>query len=100
VEERLAREVGLSADHLFLDFPSKPDMFDVSMPGLGSLGLPRVAPELHRSAQRLRVFVLEPAEIPARAIVELVTWPRDEVARRLDGEKALLSAAGRATAAS
>ena len=100
VEERLAREVGLRADQLFLDFPCKPDMFDVSMPGLGSLGLPRVAPELHRSAQRLRVFVLEPVEIPARAIVELVTWPRDEVARRLDGEKALLSAAGRATAAS
>jgi len=100
VEERLAREVGLRADELFLDFPSKPDMFDVSMPGLGSLGLPRVAAELHRSAQRLRVFVLEPAEIPERAIVALVTWPRDEVVRRLDGEKALLSVAGRATAAS
>lgn len=100
VEERLAREVGLRADELFLDFPSKPDMFDVSMPGLGSLGLPRVAAELHRSAQRLRVFVLEPAEIPERAIVELVTWPRDEIVRRLDGEKALLSVAGRATAAS
>jgi hypothetical protein len=70
------------------------------MPGLGSLGLPRVAAELHRSAQRLRVFVLEPAEIPARAIVELVTWPREEVARRLDGEKPFLSAAGRASAAS
>ena len=100
VEERLAREVGLRADELFLDFPSKPDMFDVSMPGLGSLGLPRVAAELHRSAQRLRVFVLEPAEIPERTIVELVTWPRDEIVRRLDGEKALLSVAGRATAAS
>ena len=100
VEERLARELGLRADQLFLDFPSKPDMFDVSMPGLESLGLPRVAAELHRAAQRLRVFVLEPLEIPARAIVELVTWPRDEVARRVDGEKALLSGAGRASAAS
>jgi HD superfamily phosphohydrolase len=83
VEERLAREVGLGADQLFLDFPSKPDMFDVSLPGLGSLGLPRVARELHRSAQRLRVFVLEPAEIPARAVIELVTLPRAEVAARL-----------------
>jgi hypothetical protein len=100
VEERLATEVGLPADQLFLDFPSKPDMFDVSMPGLGSLGLPRVAAELHRAAQRLRVFVLEPVEIPARAIVELVRWPREEVARRLADEKALLSAAGRASAAS
>ncbi len=53
VEERLAREVGLGADQLFLDFPAKPEMFDVSLPGLGSLGLPRVAGELHRSAQRL-----------------------------------------------
>ena len=94
VEERLAREAGLRADQLFLDFPSKPDMFDVSMPGLGSLGLPRVAAELHRSAQRLRVFVLEPAQIPARAVVELVTWPRAEVAARLDGEKVLLTAGG------
>ncbi len=83
VEERLARELGLRADQLFLDFPSKPDMFDVSLPGLGSLGLPPVATELHRSAQRLRVFVLEPAEIPARPIIELVTLPREEVAARL-----------------
>jgi len=92
VEERLAAETGLRADQLFLDFPSKPDMFDVSMPGLASLGLPRVAAELHRSAQRLRVFVLEPTQIPARAVVELVTWPRAEVAARLDGEKVLLTA--------
>jgi hypothetical protein len=91
VEERLAHELGLGADQLFLDFPSKPDMLDVSMPIQGSLGLPRVAAELHRSAQRLRVFVLEPVEIPARAIVELVTWPRAELIARLDGEKGLLS---------
>ncbi len=100
VEERLARELGMRADQLFLDFPSKPDMFDVSLPGLGSLGLPRVAAELHRSAQRLRVFVLEPAEIPARPIIELVALPREEVAARLAGHRALLSAAGRGSAAS
>jgi hypothetical protein len=57
-------------------------MFDVSMPGLGSLGLPRVAKQLHRSAQRLRVFVLEPVEVPARMIIELVALPRNEVSRR------------------
>jgi len=100
VEERLARELGLRLDQLFLDFPSKPDMFDVSLPGLGSLGLPRVAAELHRSAQRLRVFVLEPAEIPARAIIELVTVPREAIAARLAGDRSLLSAAGRGSAAS
>ncbi|HWC73314.1 MAG TPA: HD domain-containing protein [Gemmatimonadales bacterium] len=90
VEARLARELGLGIDQLFLDFPSKPDMFDVSVPGAESLGLPRVADELHRSAQRLRVFVLSPAEIPARAIVELLTWPREEVAARLDADQSLL----------
>jgi len=100
VEERLARELGLGPDQLFLDFPSKPDMFDVSLPGLGSLGLPRVAAELHRSAQRLRVFLLEPAEIPARPIIELVTLPREEVAARLAGHRALISAAARGSAAS
>jgi hypothetical protein len=67
---------------------------------LGSLGLPRVAAELHRSAQRLRVFVLEPAEIPARAMIELVTVPREEIAARLAGDRSLLSAAGRGSAAS
>jgi HD superfamily phosphohydrolase len=90
VEARLARELRLDKDHLFLDFPSKPDMFDVSLPGVGSLGLPRVANELHRSAQRLRVFVLEPVEIPPRAIVELVTWPRGEVEARLNADQGLL----------
>ena len=83
VEEHLARKVGLGMDQLFLDFPSKPDMFDVSLPGLGTLGLPRVAAELHRSAQRLRVFVLEPVEIPAKQVIELITLPREEVAARL-----------------
>src|SRR6185436_16998077 len=60
VEERLAREAGLGPDDLFLDFPSKPGMLDVSIPVVGRpgdaaqhLGLPRVAAELHRSAQRL-----------------------------------------------
>jgi len=101
VEERLARDAGLSAGELFLDFPSKPGMLDVAIPVVGRsgsaaehLGLPRVAAELHRSAQRLRVLVLRPAELSRRAmraIVELVTWPREEVAARLDGEKSLLA---------
>ena len=100
VEERLARELGLAVDQLFLDFPTKPDMFDVSIAGAKNLGLPRVAAELHRAAQRLRVFVLEPVEIPARAVIELVTLPREEVVTRLSGNKPLLIAAGRGSAAS
>jgi len=73
-------------------------MFDVSLPGLGSLGLPRVAAELHRSAQRLRLFVLEPAAVPARAVIELVSLPREEVAARLAGQRALVSGAARGSA--
>jgi uncharacterized protein len=107
VEMRLARELALGADQLFLDFPSKPDMLAVAVPVVGRsgsasqhLGLPNVADELHRSAQCLRVFVLEPAEVPARAIVELITWPREEVEARLKGEKALLSGAAARSAES
>jgi HD superfamily phosphohydrolase len=107
VEMRLARELGLGADQLFLDFPAKPDMLDVAVPVVGRsgsatqhLGLPRVADELHRSAQRLRVFVLEPADVPARAIVELITWPSEEIEARLGGEKALLSGAAARSAGS
>jgi len=87
VEERLAREVGLGPDELFLDFPSKPGMLDVTIPVVGRsggaaqhIGLPRVAAELHRSAQRLRVFVMRPATIQAKAVIELVTKSREEVA--------------------
>jgi hypothetical protein len=92
VEERLAREAGLGPDDLFLDFPSKPTMLDVSIPVVGRsgaggaarhLGLSRVAAELHRSAQRLRVFVMRPAKIQARTVIDWVTSPRGEVAARL-----------------
>jgi HD superfamily phosphohydrolase len=98
VEARLAREAGLGTDELFLDFPSKPGMLDVAIPVAGRpgtaadhLGLPRVAAELHRSAQRLRVFVLQPAQIRAKAIVELVLRPREEVQPRLDSDRPLLN---------
>jgi hypothetical protein len=80
VEERLARDVGLGPDELFLDFPAKPGMLDVTIPVVGRtggaaqhIGLPRVAAELHRSAQRLRVFVMKPVKIEARRIIDLVT---------------------------
>ena len=80
VEERLARELKLGPDELFLDFPSKPGMLDVTIPVVGRsggaaqhIGLPSVAAELHRSAQRLRVFVMRPVNIPAKKIIDLVT---------------------------
>jgi uncharacterized protein len=110
VESRLAAELGLREDQLFLDFPAKPDMLDVAVPVVGRsgsaaehLGLPRVAAELHRSARALRVFVLEPVDVPARPIIELVTLSREEVTARLAGGAGSLlrlSAAARGSAAS
>jgi len=55
------------------------------------LGLPRVAAELYRSARRLRVFVLRPVTLPAKAIVELVMLPREEVAARVKEQRRLIS---------
>src|SRR5438034_9007071 len=78
VEDRLARDVGLAPGELFLDFPAKAAMLALDLPlvqrdgtvtQLGAaeaaayLGLPRVAAELYRSAQRLRVFVLGEARV-------------------------------------
>jgi len=108
VEHHLARELGLAEHELFLDFPAKPDMLALDLPlvkrdgtvthlagaeATEYLGLPRVAAELYRSARRLRVFVLRPVTVPARAIVELVMLPREEVAARVAEGKRLLSSA-------
>ena len=54
------------------------------------LGLPRVAPELYRSARRLRVFVMATAQVPERAMLELVMLPREEVSRRVEQDRALV----------
>ena len=100
VEDRLARDVGLEEGELFLDFPAKPGMLALDLPlvrrdgtvthlagaeAAAHLGLPRVAAELYRTARRLRVFVLRPARVPARAIVELVMMPREAIVARLAG---------------
>jgi len=50
-----------------------------------------VAPELYRAARRLRVFVLERVALEPKRIVELVMLPREEVARRVETGRGLLS---------
>jgi HD superfamily phosphohydrolase len=105
VEDRLARDMGLEAGELFLDFPVKDGMLAVDLPlvrrdgavcaltgpeGAAHLGLPRVAAELYRSARRLRVFARRPVRIATAAIVELVQWPPEEVTARLSGGRPLL----------
>ncbi len=101
VEDRLAREAGLQPGELLLDFPAKPDLLQVDLPLVQRDGRLRrdpplhgVAAELHRAARHLRVFVLRPAVIPARAVVELVMQPADAVAARLADGRPLLSRGG------
>ena len=106
VEDHLARELGLAEGEVFLDFPAKPDMLALDLPlvkrdgvvtqlaGAAAdphLGLPRVAAELYRSARRLRVFVMRPARVAAKAIVDLIMLPGEEVAARLAAGRGLVS---------
>jgi hypothetical protein len=45
----------------------------------GHLGLPRIADELYRSAQRLRVFVAKPTQQSLKGVVDLISKPADVV---------------------
>jgi HD superfamily phosphohydrolase len=98
VEDAIARQVGLPPGGLLLDFPARSSMLGVDLPlrtragtierltdagRAGHLGLPRVADELYRSARRLRIFVASPPGGSLERILELLTWPSDEVRRRL-----------------
>jgi len=105
VEDSVAVRVGLEPGELLLDFPARSSMLGVDLPlrtrggtierltdagRAGQLGLPRVADELYRSARRLRVFV---ASMPARSLdglLELMTWPAEEVTRRMADEVSLV----------
>jgi hypothetical protein len=105
VEDSIASRVGLAPGELLLDFPARSSMLGVDLPlrtrsgtierltdagRAGQLGLPRVADELYRSARRLRVFVARPAARPLEGLLELLTWPAEEVARRLADEVSLV----------
>jgi HD superfamily phosphohydrolase len=98
VEDAVAKQVGLQPGGLLLDFPARSSMLGVNLPlrtragsverltdagRAGQLGLPRVADELYRSARRLRIFVASPPGRSLEGILELLTWPADEVRRRL-----------------
>jgi hypothetical protein len=105
VEDSIATRVGLEPGELLLDFPARSSMLGVDLPlrtrggsverltdagRAGQLGLPRVADELYRSARRLRVFVARTPARPLDGLLDLLTWPPDEVARRLAGEVSLV----------
>jgi hypothetical protein len=105
VEDRLAREAGLAPGELLVDFPSRSNMLEVDLllrlrggrverltseGRAGQLGLPRIAGELYRSAQRLRVFVARPAARGFEPVADLVAQPAAAVAERLESGAALL----------
>ncbi|HTK49825.1 MAG TPA: HD domain-containing protein [Gemmatimonadaceae bacterium] len=99
VEDRLARELGLGAGELLLDYPAKTQMLGLDIPVLrrdgsvrrltaegweGAINLPTLSQELYRSARWLRVFACRPVSISRQAIVDLVTLPTAEVRTRLE----------------
>jgi HD superfamily phosphohydrolase len=107
VEDALARAAGLKPGELLLDLPARQAMFGVDLPlktrsgavewltdasRSGELGLGGVAEQLYHSAQRLRVFVARPVALQTDAVLELVTLPAGEVARRLEAGERLLIA--------
>jgi hypothetical protein len=105
VEDALAAELELPRGGLLLDFPSRSSMLGVDLPlrlrtgatdrltdegRAGQLGLPRVADELYRSAQRFRVFVANPVARSLNGILEVATLPVAEIESRLRAGKPLL----------
>ncbi|HEU4681012.1 MAG TPA: HD domain-containing protein [Gemmatimonadales bacterium] len=105
VEDAIAAQVGLPSGGLLIDFPARSAMLGVNLPlrtrggaverltdagRAGHLGLPRVADELYRSARRLRIFVSSPVTRSLDSVLGLLTWPGNEVERRIQEEASLL----------
>jgi uncharacterized protein len=99
VEDQLARELGLSAGELLLDYPTKTQMLGLDIPVLrrdggvrrltaegweGAINLPKLSEELYRSARWLRVFACRPIVVDRDAVVGLATLTADEVRSRLE----------------
>ena len=105
VEDAIARQLRLAPGGLLIDFPARSAMLGVNLPlrtrsgtierltdagRAGHLGLPRVADELYRSARRLRIFVAGTPGRPLNELLELLTFPKDEVEHRLECDAALV----------
>jgi hypothetical protein len=103
VEDAIGAQVGLAPGELLIDFPARSAMLGVNLPlrtrsgaverltdagRAGHLGLPRVADELYHSARRLRIFVAGQAGRSLEGVLALLTWPADEIERRLTRDTA------------
>jgi hypothetical protein len=101
----VAVEAGLEPGELLIDYPSRASMLGVDLPLLtrdgrverltdrgraGTFGLPAVAPELYRSARRLRVFVAQPVTRELRRVPALLTMRAGEMDAALGASAGLL----------
>jgi hypothetical protein len=106
VEDRIAKELGLPAGDVFLDYPEKTAMFALDLlvqrrsgevirlgPGgkAGLMGLPRVADELYRTARVLRLFTFgERRSIEPEALARLAADGPESAALKLERATPLL----------
>jgi HD superfamily phosphohydrolase len=106
VEDALARELGLPAGALLLDYPAKTQMLGLDLPvrrrdgrvaqltASGweeAINLPRLSDELYRSARRLRVFTADRAPVPHAPLLALLREDADTVRGRLAAGRPLLA---------
>ncbi|MFL5506884.1 MAG: hypothetical protein ACJ8AU_08385, partial [Gemmatimonadales bacterium] len=106
MEDAVAREVGLRPGEVLIDYPARASMLGVDLPLLtrdgrverltdrgraGTFGLPAIAPELYRSARRLRVFTAQPIAHDLRGLLEFLTSTEAEAAAAVEGDRAILS---------
>jgi HD superfamily phosphohydrolase len=105
VEDAFARELGLPAGAVLLDYPAKTQMLGLDIPMQrrdgrveqltaagweGAINLPRLSDELYRSARRLRVFTTDRAPVPEERVLMALREDADVVRARLDAGTALL----------
>jgi HD superfamily phosphohydrolase len=98
VEDQLARELGLGAGELLLDYPTKTQMLGLDIlvarraGGVrrltaegweGAINLPKLSEELYGSARWLRVFACRRVAVSREAIIALAMLPAGEVRARL-----------------
>ena len=105
VEDAFARELGLPAGAVLLDYPAKTQMLGLDIPMQrrdgrveqltaagweGAINLPRLSDELYRSARRLRVFTTGRAPVPEARVRAVLREDADVVRARLNAGAALL----------
>lgn len=109
VEDAMARELGLPAGALLVDFPAKTQMLGLDLPVLrsggdvarvtaagweGAINLPRLSEQLYRSARWLRVFVARDdarrVQLPRDRVLAALGRPADALRADVEAGRALL----------